>query len=104
MAEALGETHLAKRDAESEQCKGAKSNPGCPYIAIITQSAADIAEIKRALIGDLNDIRSVQTGGGLVGKISRIEQAVKRRWTTKDLAAVIVAVAALVSALAALLT
>ena len=81
------------------ECEDANKNPVCPYITTIKQSSQDIQQIKTALIGE--DLQS-----GMVSKIKDIETkvdgAIKRKWGSKDYAGAIMALAAFITALAAL--
>ena len=82
------------------ECENARKNPVCPYITTIKQSACDINDIKIALIG--KDFQ-----GGIVKKVGDIEgkvnNALNRRWGPKDYASAAVALAALITALTAIM-
>lgn len=49
-----------------EECVNADSNPICLYLTQINQQSLDIAQIKKALIGD--DLQ-----GGLVEQVSKLK-------------------------------
>jgi hypothetical protein len=82
----------------SNECEDADKNPKCPYLATIVQSSKDIGEIKKALIGDLE-----HPEGGLVSRIGKIEDKLKRRWNMRDIGALLLGLSALLAAIVAIL-
>jgi hypothetical protein len=90
---------------KQEECEVAGLNPKCPYISMITQSTKDsatackdIAEIKKAIMGDLESSEN-----SIVTRIKNIEEKLKRRWNLRDVGALFLGLAALLTALVAIL-
>ena len=81
-------------------CENANKNPVCPYLTKINAQGEAISRIEIALIG--NDMQS-----GLVGEISelkgKVNNAINRKWTMKDIAFALTALGALMTAAAALI-
>jgi hypothetical protein len=82
--------------SEPDECPEAQENPRCPYLSQINQCAEDIKQVKLALIG--SDMQ-----GGLVQRFTKVEDRIKKRYTIKDVGAILLGLAALVTAVAAIL-
>jgi len=84
--------------SKKEECQKSTQNPACPFIKEIRQHGEDLAQIKTLLVGDLENKKP-----GLMEEIRDIRQSLKRRVTPRDLGALLVGIAALVTAIIAIL-
>jgi hypothetical protein len=67
-------------EKEDELCKDAWNNPNCPYLSEIKKCGEDIAEMKNALLGDLEH-------EGLIGEVRSI-----RAWINSFLKPILITV------------
>ncbi len=81
---------------DDDVCPDANSNPKCPYIVQIKRQEEDIGIIKVALVG--SDLQ-----GGLVKRVSDIENRLRKQWTLKDWGTFLMGLGALIAAVAAYL-
>jgi len=84
--------------SKKEECQKSTQNPACPFIKEIRQHGEDLRQIKSVLMGDMDKKQP-----GIMEKIRDIDEKLKRRISLRDVGALLVGIAALVTAIIAIL-